>query len=299
MAGSKKKGLGKGLSALIGGADTSADPEPVVLDTKPEALSDGTRLTYVDPRTVKPNPQQPRQNFDEESLQELAASIRNDGVLEPVVVREVNGDYELVSGERRVRASVLAELDEVPAVVREVTDEDMLKLGIIENIQREELNPIELAQAYQSLTDAYGWSQEKVAQQVGKKRATITNAVRLLKLPEDIQAHVVDGAISMGHARALLSVPDPLKQRKLCTKIVKDGLSVREVETAAQRTNPKTSGAASQKPAKDPHLASLEDQLRIRYGTKVTIKSDKKYKGKIELDFYSLSDLERLLDLLK
>jgi ParB family chromosome partitioning protein len=299
MAGGKKKGLGKGLSALIGGSDPIIDPEPVPLETKPEALSDGTRLTYINPRTVKPNPQQPRQNFDEESLQELAASIRNDGVLEPVVVREVSGEFELVSGERRVRASVLAEINEVPAVVREVSDEDMLKLGIIENIQREELNPIELAQAYQSLTEVYGWSQEQVAQKVGKKRATVTNALRLLNLPDDIQKHVVDGNISMGHARALLSVPDPLKQRKLCSKIVKDGLSVREVETAAQRSNPKSSGATAQSPAKDPHLSSLEDKLRVRYGTKVTIKSDKKYKGKIELDFYSLSDLERLLDLLK
>jgi len=299
MAGSKRKGLGKGLGALIGGTDAIADPEPVPVDTKQEALSDGTRLTYINPRSVKPNPQQPRQFFDEESLQELAASIRNDGVLEPVVVREVNGEFELVSGERRVRASVLAELEQVPAVVRDVSDDDMLKLGIIENIQREELNPIELAQAYQALTEAYSWSQDQVAQQVGKKRATITNSMRLLKLPTDIQDFVVDGTISMGHARALLSVSDPLKQRKLCSKIVKDGLSVREVEAATQASAPKSSGSNSNAAAKDPHLASLEDQLRIKFGTKVTIRSDKKYKGKIELDFYSLTDLDRLLDLLK
>ena len=299
MAGNKKKGLGKGLSALIGGTDPIVDPDPVPLQTKPEALADGTRLIYVDPRTVKPNPQQPRQNFDEESLQELADSIRNDGVLEPVVVREINGEYELVSGERRVRACVLAELNEVPAVVRDVSDEDMLKLGIIENIQREELNPIELAKAYQSLTEAYGWSQEQVAQQVGKKRATVTNSLRLLKLSDDIQEHVVDGAISMGHARALLSISDPVKQRKLCTRIVNDGLSVREAEAATQQSSPKSSKGTSQSTPKDPHLASLEDQLRVRFGTKVNIKSDRNYKGKIELDFYSLSDLERLLDLLK
>ena len=240
---SKKKGLGRGLGALITlnpektqapsqaptaspAPGTPAPPQAPPAETGPH----GEQLIYIDPRKVAPNPRQPRQTFDEEALQELAESIRRDGVLEPVVVRQAGGLYELVSGERRVRASVMAGLEKVPAVCRQVTDHDMRKLGLIENLQREDLNPIELAKCYNALKDEFGWTQEQLADEVGKKRVTVTNTLRLLNLPPDIQNYVTDGTLSMGHARALLALESADAQRAAARKIILHGLSVRETE---------------------------------------------------------------------
>lgn len=303
MAEPKRK-LGRGLGALISsaGETTERAAAPGAAQPAPQdaAPVDGYALVEIDPRSVKPNPKQPRVHFDEDALEELADSIRQDGVHEPVVVRRVEDRYELVSGERRVRASVLAELRVIPAIVRDVSDEDMLKLGLIENIQRENLNPIELAQAYQQLAEEFGWTQDEVARQVGKKRATVSNTIRLLNLDDDIQRHVVDGTLSMGHARALLAIDDSRDRARVCNEIVKKGLSVREAEKLAAHGGVKRRRSApAAKQQSDPHLAAVEDELRKRVGTRVRLTADKEYRGKIELDFYNLEDLERILDLLR
>lgn len=294
MASAKKGGLGKGLSALI---SSTTDPlERLVPSQQSKALEDGSLYLMLNPRDMRPNPKQPRQHFDEEGLQELADSIRNDGLQEPVIVRENNGGYEIVSGERRVRASILAEIDAIPAICRDISDDDMLKLGIIENIQREDLNPMELARAYRTLTSDFDWTQDKLAAQVGKKRATVSNTMRLLNLPEDVQEHVIEGAITMGHARALLALDSPAKMSNLCRRVIRQDLSVRIVEKLTSPSKPSTAKPA---PVKDPHVETIEDDLRRRLGTKVRLKANADWKGKIEIDFYNLDDLERILEILR
>lgn len=297
MAAQKRKSLGKGLGALIGGNDAVDKMEPVSVSEPPTSLPDGTKLVQIDPRTVRNNPKQPRRHFEEEQLQELATSIRNDGVLEPVVVRLTeDGEYELISGERRVRASVLAELELVPAICRDVDDVDMLRLGIIENVQREDLNPIELGQAYAQLIAEMDCTQDDLAGIVGKKRATIANTMRLLHLPEDIQQHVISGILTMGHARALLALESESEQRRACRKIIEGGLSVREAETV---TRPKSKMKSNKTSVRDPHINAIEDELRKRLGTKVRMHADGKNRGKIEIEFYDLDDLDRILDILR
>lgn len=297
----KKKGLGKGLGALISSpedidrAAPSAETPPA--GTGAPATADGAQLLALDPRDIRPNPQQPRRAFDEESLLELADSIRRDGVQEPVIVRARDGHYELVSGERRVRASVLAELNAIPAVCREVSDSDMLRLGLIENIQRENLNAIELAEAYQELTDTFSWTQEELAAQVGKKRVTITNTLRLLNLPKDVQQQVIQGNISGGHARAILAIESPAAQSRACRQVIAKGLSVRQTEKLAARSKNAVPAAKAQ-PLKDPNVTAIEDDLRRKLGTQVRLKTNAKHRGKIEIDFFNLEDLERILRML-
>ena len=294
----KKKGLGRGLSALIGSKAGSAPP-PATDVPGAGGLRDvdtADRVLRLDPRAITPNPQQPRRAFREGALEELAASIKHDGVQEPVIVREANGGYELVSGERRVRATIMAGLDTVPAICRDVSDDDMLKLGLIENIQREDLNPIELAQAYQGLVDQFGWTQEQLADEVGKKRVTVTNMLRLLNLPEDVQDLVREGTIAMGHARALLSFPSASAQRGGARKVVQLGLSVRQTEKLAAPKEPKPSKASA---PKDANIVSIEDDLRRRLGTKVSIRNTKKNRGKIEIEYFTLDELERILGVLR
>lgn len=304
MSSTKKSGLGRGLGALIGGGaafDAAPAPEPVSVSAPaaPQALEDGSVLVLIDPRVVKPNPKQPRHFFDEDALEELAESIKRDGVQEPVIVRMKDGGYELVSGERRVRASVLAGLEKVPAVCRDVSDEDMLKLGLIENIQREDLNPIETARAYKALGMHFGWTQEQLAEQVGKKRATVTNMLRLLNLPDDVQQLVIEGSLSMGHARALLALELPARQAALARRAVDENLSVRDVERLVAPA-PRAAAPESKAPAKkDPHVAQVEDELRRRLGTKVRVSADASWKGSIAIDFFNLDELERILDILR
>ncbi len=294
MAKLKKGGLGRGLNALISGSARDEDDAgaPMSLDDE-----EGARLLALDPHAIKPNPKQPRVTFDEEALEELAESIRRDGVFEPVVVRRAGDTYELVSGERRVRACIMAGLKTVPALYREVSDSDMLKLGLIENIQREDLNAIELAEAYQALIDEFDWTQEELAAQVGKKRATVTNTLRLLNLPADVQRAVATGAITMGHARALLALTSPKDQSAACRAIIAKGLSVRQAEKLATPAKPKS---RTEQP-RDPNIVAIEDELRQTLGTRVVLRprGDDKSKGKIEIEYYSLDDLERILDLLR
>ncbi|MCP4641403.1 MAG: ParB/RepB/Spo0J family partition protein [bacterium] len=296
MAKGKKGGLGRGLSALISGREDDVAPVMAAADATAAVAppQHGERLIHLDPQDIEPNPQQPRKEFDEDALHDLSESIRRDGVQEPIIVRQVGDQFELVSGERRVRASIMADMKTIPAVCRDVSDDDMLKLGLIENIQREDLNPVELAGAYQMLIDQFSWTQEECADQVGKKRATVTNTLRLLNLPQDVQRHLAKGDIAMGHARALLALDTPKAQSAGCRKIIDQGLSVRQAEKLATPAKPKSPAKA-----KDPNVAGLEDELRRKLGTKVSLKTGSKGRGRIEIDYYSLDELERLLDLLR
>lgn len=291
-----KKSLGKGLGALIGfdsETNTAAGMSAVMRGV--DAVQDHERILQIRPEDVQPNPKQPRKAFDEEALQELAESIRRDGVQEPVIVRKAGSGYELVSGERRVRAAIMAGCATIPAICREVSDRDMLKLGLIENIQREDLNPIELAIGYQSLATEFSWTQEQLAAEVGKKRVTVTNTLRLLHLPADIQQCVVDGSLTMGHARALLALTSAESQRSAARKIIAQGLSVRQAEKLAQPPEPKKKATDK----KDANIAHLEDDLRHRLGTKVRIRPTKKDRGRIEIEYFSLDELDRILAVLR
>ena len=288
----KKKALGRGLEALIPlrafeQAPESAAPRP--------GGADESQILFLDPRLIRPNPKQPRTSFREEGLEELADSIKHHGMQEPVIVRRAGPDYELVSGERRVRAAVMADLDAVPAICREVSDRDMLKLGLIENIQREDLNAIELAHAYQTLVAEFSWTQEELASQVGKKRATVTNSLRLLNLPADVQNAVAEGSISMGHARALLAFDSPKQQSAMCRKVIEQDLSVRQIEKLASFV----ARPARKPPERDPNLVAIEDEVRRILGTRVRVRGSAKNRGKIEIEFYNLDDLERILHVLR
>ena len=292
----KKKALGRGLGSLLGDRPAALDPPAIGETRAPEPLPDGSTLLFLDPREVKRNPFQPRQYFDEEALQELAESIRRDGVQEPVIVRKKGDAYELVGGERRVRASVMADLEHIPAVCRDVADGDMLKLSIIENVQREDLNAIELAQAYQQLVDEYDWTQERLADEVGKKRATVANVLRLLQLPADVQRFVSEGQLSMGHARAILAIEGADAQSRAARKVIKEGLSVRQTEKLAAAPTANDGKAPA---PKDPNITHLEDELRRSLGTKVALKNQGNGRGKIEIEYYTLDDLDRILAVLK
>ncbi|OHE64131.1 MAG: chromosome partitioning protein ParB [Treponema sp. GWB1_62_6] len=286
-----KFGLGRGLDALL--ANTEAD------ETR-EAPS-GELMISLD--RLKANPNQPRRVFEEEALQELAASIREHGVIQPIVAEEDgNGGYVIVAGERRARAARLAGLREVPAVVRAFSDERRMEVALIENVQREDLNPIEEASAYRKLMEMTGLSQEDVAARVGKNRSTVANALRLLKLPEDMQGAVSVGQMSGGHARSILSVVNPADQRILFGKIVSDSISVREAEKFAADLNGGIRAASpvgGDRPAKarPAELSAIEQKFIDALGTKVAISGGLK-RGTIKIDYYSMDDLDRLYSIL-
>jgi ParB family transcriptional regulator, chromosome partitioning protein len=290
----KQFGLGKGLGALI--------PEPdiaQVLGEGAEAL-DGVRKVSVD--KLRPNPDQPRRTFDEASLAELANSLKTHGVIQPILAEEAgDGSYLIVAGERRYRAARLAGLDEVPVIVRSFDPRKRLEIALIENVQREDLNPVEEAEAYRSLMTLGGRSQEDVADAVGKSRSAVANALRLLKLPETMLSALRDGSLTAGHARAILSVIDPGRRDLLFARAVAEGISVREAEAAAADLNtpPTRPASAPKRPErpKEPELQVVEERLIEALGTKVAIKGDSK-KGIIAIEYYSLEDLERILDVL-
>ncbi len=286
-----KKVLGRGLSALMG------EPGLPRRSIEPESKNTGYMLQPIG--DIIPNKQQPRRTFRAEALAELADSIKEKGVIEPLVVRKDGSSYELIAGERRWRAAKSIGLTEVPIVIMDVTDAESLELAIIENIQREDLNPMEEAEAYQRLIDT-GLSQELVAKKVSKERATVANYLRLLRLPPEVKVELVTGKITMGHARAILSLEGPSAQRELCKKVIAKGLSVREAERLARaKKTPTEKIVASEASAvAGSALGAIEDELRRRFGTKVRVK-DKGGKGSIELEFYSSDERERLLDLLR
>lgn len=271
--------LGKGFEALF-----SADPAPSMAKGEP---------MYVPLARIKPNPYQPRKEFDPAALEELAASIREKGIIQPLIVdRAEEGGFVLIAGERRYRAAKMVGLEEVPVIVRSTPDQERLELALIENIQRSDLNPIEEAQAYRRLMELKGLTQEELAKRLGKQRSTIANALRLLKLPEDIQQKLESGEITAGHARALLSLNNLKDQKKLSEDIVERKLSVREAEKQAEVLRIKE-GAVDTKA--NPEMASLETRLMEILGTKVKIRGSEKG-GTIEITYYGQDDLERLLE---
>ncbi len=277
----ERKALGKGLEALI-----------------PRIETDEGLLTCPI-EELKPSRLQPRKAFNEGSLDELAESISEKGVIQPLLVRKTSDGYELVAGERRWRAALKAGIKEVPIRVVDVSDRESLELALIENIQREDLNPLEESEAYKRLIDEFGYSQEEVARRVGKNRTTINNALRLLKLPVEVREQIASGGITAGHARALLTVGDILIQRELCRRIVKQGLSVRETERIAGRLKTRKKDAKRhRRESKEPTLRALEDELKQLLGTKVEIRM-KKNSGRIEISFYSIDELERILEILR
>ncbi len=281
-----ERGLGKGLGALLGDA---------ALQTQ-EAGPLSLPISQVEPGL-----KQPRKRFDDEALADLADSIRQHGVIQPLTVRRLSsGYYQIIAGERRWRAAKLAGLSEVPAVIIEADDRKVMELGLIENLQREDLNPMEEAGGYRVLMEEYGLTQEEVAQQVGKSRPAVANALRLLSLPPSLHPLLEDGQLSAGHARAILSVPSPQLQEKLADKVVAEGLSVRQTEALAKRL---AAGEATPPPRPEGpdlsiYLKEAERTLGARFGRKVSIVSGKR-KGRIELEYYGPDDLTALLDLLE
>jgi len=280
-----RKPLGRGLSALI-----STAPSP----------QDNEELREIEIDLIRPGEQQPRTSFDEVKLQELAQSIRVSGIIQPLLVRRRGGLFELVAGERRWRAAQLAGLTRVPVIVREIPDENLLELALIENIQRQELNAIEEANAYKRLIESLGLTQEEVANRVGRDRTFITNYLRILKLPTEIQSLLEQEKLSFGHARALLGVSDPHLQRRLAQRIYKNNWSVRETESRIRNmTRPNQPTPPPKSQLADPNLRAAEAKLRRRLGTQVRIVSAKAgAAGRIEIEFYSADDLTRLYDLL-
>jgi len=282
----KKTGLGKGLDALF--------PE---IELSPQSRSGNFFECDVD--KIVPNPFQPRSQFSETDMAELADSIKTQGILQPLLVRQSGGKYELIAGERRLRAAKLAGLFKVPVMVKEIKDIELLELSIIENIQRQNLNPIEEAEAYQQLLNEFKLTQEQVAKRVGKSRPAIANFLRLNQLPQEIKLSLKDGTLTTGHARAILSLSTTALQRKVGKLVVDKGLSVRETEKLVQRLN---SDAAQKKVTvttqDDVYFKSVSEDLSRYFGTKVLIKR-KGQQGKLEIEFYSDDDLDRVLGLLK
>jgi ParB family chromosome partitioning protein len=263
-------------------------------------------LSVIDIRSIRLNPRQPRRTFDKDKLDELADSIRVHGIIEPVIVRPTGeGTYELVAGERRFRASIQAGLNKIPAVVRVLDDRQSLEMALIENIQREDIKPMECAEAYRRLMDEFGLTQEQIAERVGKDRSTIANTLRLLNLPPQILESLDKGEITEGHARALLSVNDPETQLEIWRKVIAEGLSVRETErlsrtskTSKTSKTPNVSRATNRQRHNDPYIADVEDKLRRFLGTKVSIIRTDDSRGRIEIEFYDDEDLMRILDLI-
>ncbi|OGX39067.1 MAG: hypothetical protein A3D87_05095 [Omnitrophica WOR_2 bacterium RIFCSPHIGHO2_02_FULL_50_17] len=277
------RALGKGLAALI--------PE------RAEARKNET-VAYLKTEILKGNAFQPRTYYDETKLEELKASIREKGVLQPILVRAKGGGYEVIAGERRLKAARALNMPEVPVIIKDVTDQEALVLALVENIQREELNPIEEAEAYRRLIEEFRYTHDQVAESVGKDRSTVSNLLRLLKLPPEIQKSVYEGALSVGHARALLSVEILSEQRRLFALVLKKGLSVRELEDLVKLPSQAVSRREKVQVPKDQEVSALEERLQRILGTKVSIHSRNK-KGKIIIEYYSLEDLDRILEIIK
>lgn len=293
----EKRALGRGLAALIGDRQEQAFRRSVPIFTKdaPRVAGD---VVYIDVERISSGKFQPRENFDGEKLQELMSSIKEKGVLQPILIRPIENGFEIIAGERRFRACREIGLKKIPVIIKEVSDEDALIISLMENIQRQELNPIEEARAYQQLVESFNLSQDNVAKAVGKNKTTISNMLRLLKLPEAILKYLGNGDISVGHAKALLGIEDSAQQRKFCQITISKSLSVRELENLITRNVTKKRRAASIAPSSDPYLVNIERQLQLALGTKVRIMAQRK-RGKIVIEYYSPQDLERLVGLLK
>jgi ParB family chromosome partitioning protein len=295
----KKSGLGRGLGALL--KDT-ATPQSNRNTSNANSETKSSSIDLINIVDIEMNPYQPRTHFDEEALQELTDSIKVHGIIQPITVRKLSSNkYQLISGERRTQASKRAGLKQLPAFIREANDQEMLEIAIIENVQRENLNALEVALSYQRLITECKLKQEELGERLGKKRTTVTNYLRLLKLPPDIQAAIRDQKISMGHAKAILAVEEIDKQLAILSKVLENDLSVRATEELAKAYNEKKPTAAKDKPssgANNSELNALQTRLSSHFGTKINIKSDEKYKGEIKIPFVSVDDLNRILDIL-
>lgn len=291
MSNQKKGGLGRGLSSLLAGADK-------IDSNRPEVSPRGMAEIEID--SIEVNPYQPRTQFDADALAELAESIKVQGIIQPITVRQLeSGRYQLISGERRLQASKIAGLQKIPAYVRTANDQQMLEMALIENIQRENLNPLEIALSYQRLISECNLKQEELGDRVGKKRTTVNNYLRLLKLPPQIQAAIKEDKITMGHAKALAGVEKIDQQLALFQRTMKENLSVRQVEELARQLAGEAGTPKTTKPSNDnPHLLSLKSRLTSYFGTKVTLRADKNNKGEIRIPFMSAEDLERILELM-
>jgi ParB family transcriptional regulator, chromosome partitioning protein len=305
-----KPALGRGLGALLGGSPVLTSPAatPTVESPAPAPVpviaSDAReRVQRVPLDRIQPCPLQPRKDFPAEALQELADSIREQGIVQPLIVRERNGYFELIAGERRWRAAQLLQLPEVPVIVRQADDRAVLELALIENLQRENLNALEEAHGYAQLAGQFQLTQEEIAGKVGRSRAVVANALRLLKLPPAVQNFIRDGRLSVGHAKVILGLTNETDQKRVAERVIKEGLNVRQTEgllarlhkRGSRQTAPKPETVAA--PAGDPHLADLEDRLREVFATKVQLHYAEG-KGTVEISFFSENELERILQIL-
>ena len=307
MAG-KKSGLGRGLDALFPEKTVQSKPKTVktvkeekkvAVDTKKSSqqeTSNGERMMKIS--MIEPNREQPRKKFDEDALQELSESIKQYGILQPLLVSDKKDYYEIVAGERRWRAAKMAGLKEVPVVVKEFSTQEIVEISLIENIQREDLNPVEEAMAYKRLIDEFHLKQDEIAERVSKSRTAVTNSMRLLKLDSRVQQMMVDEMISAGHARAILAISDPEQQYNAAMKVFDEKLSVRETEKLVKSIlTPTKKKPVVSNPTEDAIYESLEEKMKGITGTRVFIHKKKNNKGKIEIEYYSRDDLDRIIDL--
>ncbi len=290
------RGLGKGLDALIPAG-------PVEVKSKKEIVSNNTvetkgPETFVKITMVEPNREQPRKNFDEDALQELADSIKQFGLLQPILVQDRKDHYEIIAGERRWRAAKIAGLKEVPVIIKNYTEQEIVEIALIENIQREDLNPIEEAQAYKKLLTEFNLKQDEVAERVSKSRTAVTNSMRLLKLCDKVQQMVIDEMITTGHARALLAIDDAEEQYTIAQKVFDEKLSVRDVEKMVKNLHKPAKPKKVDDKALEVIYQDIAEKLKVALSTKVSVSSKGDGAGKIELEFYSHDDLERLMDIL-
>ena len=295
----RKGGLGKGLDSLIPETIKVTSPEKEkIVEKVVEKIVEKPIELKVKISKVGPNKEQPRKQFDEDALEELADSIRQFGIIQPLIVQEKNGFYEIIAGERRWRAAKLAGLKEVPVIVKEYTDLEVVEISLIENIQRESLNPIEEAIAYKRLLEEFHLKQDEVAERVSKSRTTVTNSMRLLKLDERVQQMVIDDMLTTGHARALLGIEDPELQVATAARVFDEKLSVREIEKLVKDIQ--KGKTEKKKPAvvQDFIYTDLEEKMKAAVGSKVSIHQKPKGNGKIEIEYYSRDDLERIIDLI-
>lgn len=307
MAG-KKSGLGRGLDALFPEKTVQSKPKTVktvkeekkvAVDTKKSSqqeTSNGEKMMKIS--MIEPNREQPRKKFDEDALQELSESIKQYGILQPLLVSDKKDYYEIVAGERRWRAAKMAGLKEVPVVVKEFSTQEIVEISLIENIQREDLNPVEEAMAYKRLIDEFHLKQDEIAERVSKSRTAVTNSMRLLKLDSRVQQMMVDEMISAGHARAILAISDPEQQYNAAMKVFDEKLSVRETEKLVKSIlTPTKKKPVASNPTEDAIYESLEEKMKGITGTRVFIHRKKNNKGKIEIEYYSRDDLDRIIDL--
>ncbi len=295
MSAKRKNALGRGLGALLNDSPGNTPQMP-----RKAAIASSNSINEISLESIEVNPFQPRTHFNEEALNELKDSIKTQGIIQPITVRKLTTDtYQLISGERRLQASKLAGLKTIPTYIRSANDQQMLEMALIENIQRENLNSIEVALSYQQLITECGLKQEELGDRVGKKRSTVTNYLRLLKLPPDVQASIQEGAISMGHARALIGIENVEVLLDIFKKIIQQGLSVRKTEEMVRFLTSSDSEKLVAKPTNNsPEIQKLQSELSSHFGSKIQIKADNKNKGEIKIPFVSTQDLNRILEIL-